>query len=363
MVREVASTPLDRSRPLWEMYFVEGLADNRIAVVTKIHHALLDGVSLKNLVARAMDLQPGPQPGPWTPDPVSTKRRLIRVAFADHLRQAGQIPRTIGYTVQGMARVRRSSRTLAEVLRRPCTPPTTFMDHVATNPRRRHASTTLPLADVKETGKHLGVSINDLVLAMATGALRTLLLRRGAAAVPLLATVPVSLDLFPDRISGNFLDTIPVALPVDLKDPLARIRRCRKNALSAKEIQQLTGPELVQRWLTYTPAVGLKAFFRMAFRRKAGSKIPHFRVSNVAISNVSGLVERGQVDGAVLTDFYMVGPLALWSGLLITVWSHVDQLNISVLTDDATLEDPYEVTEAMIAEFIEIRRSPVFLNG
>ena len=228
---------------------------------------------------------------------------------------------------------------------------------------RRFASTTLELADVKQTGMHLGVTINDLVLAMSTGALRTLLLRYDGKADPLLATVPVRLDLFPDRISGNFVDTMSVALPVDLEDPLERIRRCRENAISAKEIQQLRGPELVHRWLTYTTPVALEAFFRLAFRRKAVSKMPHLRVSNVAISNIPGLVEHGRVGGALLTDFYMVGPLAAWSGLLITVQSYVDQLNISVLTDDATVKDPHEVTEAMNAEFIEIRRSPAFPNS
>ena len=363
VIGEIASTPLDRSRPLWEMYFVEGLADNRIAVVTKIHHALVDGVSLNNLVAHGMDLQPGPEGGPWMPDPVPTKRQLMRLAFADHLRQAGQIPQTISYTAQGVARVRRSSRTLATVLRRSFVPPPTFMNHVATSPERRFASTTLVLADVKQTGKHLGVTINDLVLAMSTGALRTLLLRYDGKADPLLATVPVALDLFPDRISGNFVDTMSVALPVDLEDPLERIRRCRENAISAKEIQQLRGPELVHRWLTYTTPVALEVFFRLAFRRKAVSKMPHLMVSNVAISNVPGLAEHGRVGGALLTDFYMVGPLAAWSGLLITVSSYVDQLNISVLTDDGTVKDPHEVTEAMNAEFIEIRRSPAFLNS
>ena len=363
VVGEIASTPLDRSRPLWEMYFVEGLADNRIAVIIKIHHALVDGVSLNNLVAHGMDLQPGPEGRTWTPEPVPTKRHLMRLALADHLHQAGQIPRTISYTAQGIARVRRSSRTPAPVLRRSFVPPRTFMNHVATSPGRRYASTSLALADVKQTGKHLGVTINDLVLAMSTGALRTLLLRYDGKAAPLLATVPVALDLFPDRISGNFVDTMSIALPVDLEDPLERIRRCRENAISAKEIQQLRGTELVHRWLTYTTPVALKAFFRLAFRRKADSKMPHLMVSNVAISNIPGLVEQGRVGGALLTDLYMVGPLAAWSGLLITVWSYADQLNISVLTDDATVDDPHEVTEAMNAEFIEIRRSQPFPNS
>ena len=102
-----------------------------------------------------------------------------------------------------MNRVRSSSRKLSPELTRPFTPPPTFMNHMLT-PERRFATATLALADVKETGKKLGVTINDMVLAMSAGALRKLLLRYdGNADHPLLASVPVSFDFSPDRISGN----------------------------------------------------------------------------------------------------------------------------------------------------------------
>ena len=103
-----------------------------------------------------------------------------------------------------MARVRRSTRKLSPELTRPFTPPPSFINHMLT-PERRFATATLALADVKETGKHLGVTINDLVLAISAGALRTLLLQYdGTADHPLLASVPVSFDFDPDRISGNY---------------------------------------------------------------------------------------------------------------------------------------------------------------
>src|ERR1700735_4071978 len=100
---EIASTGLDRSHPLWEMYFVEGLADNRIAVVGKVHHALADGVAAANLLARGMDLAPGPQSGQtrYAPDPAPSTATLVRSAFADHMRHLGRIPATAGYPPQG----------------------------------------------------------------------------------------------------------------------------------------------------------------------------------------------------------------------------------------------------------------------
>jgi len=350
-IGRIASTPLDRTRPLWEMYFVEGLANNRIAVVAKIHHALADGVASANLMARGMDLQPGPEGGPYKSDPAPTTRQLMSSAFTDHLRHLGRLPRTFRYTAQGLGRVRRSSRKLSPELTRPFTPPPTFMNHMIT-PERRFATATLALADVKETGKRLGATINDIVLATSTGALRTLLLRYDGRADPLLASVPVSFDFSPERISGNYFSGMLVALPVDLDDPLARVETCHENAILAKESHQLMGPELVSRWAAYLPPAPSEAFFRWASGRDAQNKL-----LNLTISNVPGPRERGRVGGALVTEIYSVGPLTAGSGINITVWSYVDQLNISVLTDGATLKDPHEVTEAMVADFIEIRRA------
>jgi WS/DGAT/MGAT family acyltransferase len=348
-IGRIASTPLDRKHPLWEMYFVEGLANNRIAVVGKLHHALADGVASANLMARGMDLQPGPE-GRYVSDPTPTTRQLLGSAFADHLRHAARIPATVRYTAEGLGRVRRSSRKLSPELTRPFEPPPTFMNHMIT-PERRFATATLALADVKETGKRLGATINDMVLAMSTGALRTLLLRYDGKADPLLASVPVSFDFSPERISGNRFSGMLVALPVDLDNPLERVQACHENAISAKEGHQLMGPELVSRWAAYMPPAPTQAFFRWASSRDG-----HNKILNLNISNVPGPRERGRVGGALVTEIYSVGPLTAGSGLNITVWSYVDQLNISVLADGATVKDPHEVTDAMVSDFLEIRR-------
>jgi diacylglycerol O-acyltransferase len=350
-IGRIASTQLDRERPLWEMYFVEGLANNRVAVVGKIHHALADGVASANLMARGMDLLPTPESGPQVADPAPTKRQLMTSAFVDHLRHVGRIPATIRYTAQGLGRVRRNSRKLSPELTRPFTPPPTFMNHMLT-PERRFATATLALADVKETGKKLRATINDMVLAMSTGALRTLLLRYDGTAEPLLASVPVSYDFSPERISGNYFSGMLVALPTDSDDALERVQVSHENALSAKESHRLMGPELISRWAAYWPPAATEAVFRWASSRDGQNK-----VLNLNISNVPGPRERGRVGGALVTEIYSVGPLTAGSGLNITVWSYVDQLNISVLADGATVKDPHEVTDAMVADFVEIRRA------
>jgi diacylglycerol O-acyltransferase len=352
-VGKIASTPLDRTRPLWEMYFIEGLADGRIAVLGKIHHALADGVASANLLARGMDLKTAPDDrDSYATDPAPTRPELVRTAFADHLRQIRRLPGVMRYTAQGMSRVRKSSYKLSPELTRPFTPPPSFMNHMVDG-TRKFATATLALADVKETGKRLGVTINDMVLAISTGALRDLLLRHdGHADHPLLASVPVSFDFSPDRISGNYFTGVMMVLPVELDDPLARVQAVHDAAVSAKETHHLMGPELVSRWSAYFPPAPAEALFRWLANKDGQNK-----VLNLPISNVPGPREHGRVGGALVTEIYSVGPLTTGSGLNITVWSYVDQLNVSVLSDGATLEDPHELTDAMVKAFIEIRRA------
>ncbi len=353
-IGEIASTPLDRSRPLWEMYLVEGLANGRVAVVGKIHHALADGVASANLLALGMDITEGPQRDNdlYVTDPAPSRGQLVRSAFADHLRQIARFPGVVKYTADGMARVRKSSRKLSPELTRPFTPPPSFMNHVIT-PQRRFATATLALADVKETSKKLGVTINDLVLAMSSGALRELLLKYdGKADHPLLASVPMSYDFSPDRISGNRFSGVLIALPVDVDDAAQRVQQAREAALLAKESHQLVGPELVARWAAYMPPAPMESMFRRLSNKDGQNK-----VLNLNISNVPGPREVGKVGGATVTEIYSVGPLTAGSGLNITVWSYVDQLNISVLADGSTTDDPHEVTAGMVDDFKQIRRA------
>jgi len=352
-IGRIASTPLDRSKPLWEMYFIEGLANGRIAVLGKIHHALADGVASANLLARGMDLQADPDDrDSYATDPAPTKPELVRTAFTDHIRQIGRLPGVMRYTAQGLSRVRKSSHKLSPELTRPFTPPPSFMNHMVDG-TRKFATATLALADVKQTGKHLDVTINDMVLAISAGALRKLSLKYdGHADHPLLASVPVSFDFSRERISGNYFTGVMMVVPIELDDPLERVRAVHDAAMSAKETHHLMGPELVSRWSAYFPPAPAEALFRWLANKDGQNK-----VLNLPISNVPGPREHGRVGGALVTEIYSVGPLTTGSGLNITVWSYVDQLNISVLSDGATLEDPHELTVAMMEALVEIRRA------
>jgi diacylglycerol O-acyltransferase len=351
-VGKIASTALDRSKPLWEMYFIEGLANGRIAVLGKIHHALADGVASANLLARGMDLQTGPQADSdsYATDPAPSSSQLVRTAFADHMRHIGRLPGVMRYTAQGINRVRKSTKKLSADLTRPFTPPPSFMNH-RVDAQRRFATATLALADVKLTAKHLDVTINDMVLAISAGALRKLSLKYdGHADHPLLASVPVSFDFSPDRISGNYFTGVMMVVPIELDDPLERVRATHEAAVEAKETHYLMGPELVSRWAAYFPPAPAEKLFGWLADKDGQNK-----VLNIPISNVPGPRDYGRVGGALVTEIYSVGPLTTGSGLNITVWSYVDQLNVSVLSDGATLADPHELTDAMRAAFVEIR--------
>jgi diacylglycerol O-acyltransferase len=346
-IGEVAGTALDRSRPLWEFHFVEGMADNRFAIIGKVHHSLADGVASANLMARALDLPGASQSerDDYRRDRCPSDGQLVRAAMRDHVALLSELPRLVWDTIKGVRRVRRES-TSAPGLARNFHPPQTFLNHVV-SPGRTFASATLALADVKGTGKQLGVTINDMVLAISTGALRTLLLKYdGHADEPLLCGVPMSTDTSPERISGNALGTIVVSLPVHVADPLEWVRLARVGSTIGKENARLLGHELVSRWSSYAPP----ALTEWGFRRIATSESPN-KLINVPISNVPGPREFGRIAGAPLAELYSVGPLTFGVGVNITVWSYVDQLNISVLADDATFEDPHEVTDAMIDAF------------
>jgi diacylglycerol O-acyltransferase len=143
-----------------------------------------------------------------------------------------------------------------------------------------------------------------------------------------------------------------MVVPIELDDPLERVKAVHEAAVNAKETHHLMGPELVSRWSSYFPPGPAERLFHWLADKDGQNK-----VLNIPISNVPGPREHGRVGGALVTEIYSVGPLTTGSGLNITVWSYVDQLNVSVLSDGATLLDPHELTDAMVEAFVEIRRA------
>ncbi|MBV8860338.1 MAG: wax ester/triacylglycerol synthase family O-acyltransferase [Mycobacterium sp.] len=354
IIAQVASTPLDRRRPLWEFHFAEGMADQKFALIGKVHHALADGVASANLLANAMDPK---EPMRVRPTSVGncvppTTAELLRAAGRDHAQQIAALPAVIKDAAAGFWRVNRHSRKREEQLdlARPLQAPPTFINHVV-SPARRLATATLSLAQVKETAKHLHITLNVVVLALAAGALRELLLRYdGRADRPLVASILASTNKSPDRITGNELSGMAVSIPVHIDDPVERVRLTSVASAIAKEDYELLGPDTYGRLVGYLPPIAAPSAFRWLSKRSSRN-----RLFNLPISNVAGPRERGHLGGAPVSEIYSAGPLPPGCGINITVWSYVDQLNISVIADDRTLDDTHEVTDAMFHAFSEIR--------
>ena len=354
VIGHVASTPLDRSRPLWEFHVAEGLAGGRFALIGKIHHALADGVASVNLLARAMDLRDAPtderdndeagvEPdGGWPAD---------RAAGRDHVRQIAALPGLVSDAAAGSAGCAGAPGTRGDHpdLADAFDAPPTFLNHVV-SPRRRFATTALRLADVKATSKSLGITLNDVVLATAAGGLRQLLLRYdGKADRPIIASVPTATDKS-DRVTGNEISGLSISLPVHVADPAERARLVALATKIAKEDHEILGPRLYGQLMGYLPTAIAPAAFRWLGRRDAPNKM-----MNVAVSSVPGPRERGHFAGAPVSEIYSTGVLSPGAPVNITVWSYVDQLGIAVLTDDETFDDPHEATEALSRAFSELR--------
>lgn len=351
VIGEIMSTPLDRSRPLWEFHFAEGLADGRFAVIGKVHHSLADGVASANLLARMMDLTDASHVDDETVSTTTTSAQLLRIAVRDQIHQLARLPALIRDAAVGLSRVRQRSRDRGNHpdLAVAFEAPPTFLNHLV-SPQRRVASTALPLDDVKATAAELGVKINDLILAMAAGGLRTLLLTyEGGADRPIIASVPTATDKS-DRITGNEISGLMVSLPVHIADPVERVRLVALATRIAKEDHEILGPRLYGRMMNYLPAALAPALFRWLGRRDAPSK-----VMNVAVSSVSGPRRRGHFAGAPVSEIYSTGVLSPGAPVNITMWSYADQLGIAVLTDDQTFQDVHDATDALQAAFDELR--------
>jgi diacylglycerol O-acyltransferase / wax synthase len=355
LIGEIASVPLDRSKPLWEFHLAEGLADGRVALIGKVHHALADGVASANLLARLMALTTAEaeQTEGHEASPPPSRTALLRAAGRDHLRLAKDLPSLVADMARGLARLRRSSQTLRAQpdMARVLNAPPTFLNHVV-SPGRTFATAALSLADVKATARHLDVTFNDVILAMVAGGLRELLLRKdGRADRPILASVPVSTDKSGQRITGNELSGIITSLPVHVDDALERVRLTAAGTVHAKADHDLFGPSLPGRMMNYLPPPLAPALFRWQGKKSAKN-----RLMNIAVSNVAGPRERGNFAGAPVTEIYSVGVLSPGSALNVTVWSYVDQVDVAVLSDDATFHDIHEATAAIVHGFVEIRR-------
>ena len=347
VVGNIATIPLRRDLPLWSLHFVDGLADGHVALVAKVHHALADGMASANLLSLGVQRHPD---APSTthsshrPDPDPARSEVIRAALRDHGRTIARLPGVIASTAAGVARSRRDSLPPVPGDARPLRAPPTLFNRSLSS-QRSFSSQSLHLPTVKTISKSLGVTVNDVVLALASGALREYLLDRGQPAVPMLAAVAVATDRDPNRLHGNHMAGLLTSLPADEDDPIERCRRVHRTTTVAKHNVDVLGLKLIGNWLEYLPPRTSKRLFAAM-----SSSADRNRLFNLPMSNVPGPREPIYIAGHLMSGFFSVGPLYNRSGLNITVWSYLDQLNVSVLSDPLLVPDPDVIATSMARE-------------
>ena len=305
----VMSVPLDRDRPLWEMWIATGLPDDRIGLVGKAHHCLVDGIAAVELASLVLDPTPEPEPGEpdgWRPRPAPGRVERLAIGVRDRL--AAQLsvltapaelmlaPRRL---LSAAGEARRVGAALADSLR-PATPVGPL--NQPTSPLRHVALLDRPLDDLRQVKSHFQTTVNDVVLAVCAGGIRRFLERRGQPAVPLKTMVPVSVR--PDGSDGelgNQISFIFVDLPCHEADPVMRLYDVHRATSDRKRAGESQGADRVLRALSYVPGPVQRAASRMAASERA---------FNLTISNIPGPAQPLYMLGCRLESAYPVVPLA-----------------------------------------------------
>jgi diacylglycerol O-acyltransferase len=361
-IAEIASSPLDRSRPLWEIWMLEGLEGGDVGFLAKIHHTLADGVAAAALLANVMatsrdDIDPSPPSAPWRPDAVPSSWRLLVDAIVDVARSLRRLPGLLRRTLPRLRAVARHRKTSDVATPRPILDTARTPFNGALTAHRSFATATLSLDDVRAVKSAFGVTVNDVVLAMVAGSLRTWLEKRDALPhKALVAGVPVSTDDPGEikRLGGNKVSNMFTSLRTDLEDPVARLHAIHEVTSAAKVVHNLLGADMLADWSEYAPPRPYAAAMRLYGRMRLADR--HAPPINVVVSNVPGPREPLYVAGGRMEGIYSVGPILEGIGMNVTVWSYCDQLNVGVIACRDHVADPHEITDGMaeaLADLLE----------
>lgn len=342
LVGQIASTPLARDVPLWEVHVCEALADGRVAVVGKMHHAIADGAASNALLANLTDaVAPAPGTGvPMSPEPVPPGWRQVWLGLRDAVVQLFTLPALLRRTATAVLRVRRQERERSSVVPRPVLDVPRVSFNGALTADRSFTTASLPLAEIKEVRSRHGVSVNDVVLTVVSGALRGWLEDRGELPErALVAGVPVSTDApgSGPRLGGNRVSNLFTSLATDVEAPHARLHRISRTTSASKVVQQTLGPRMLIDWVQFAPPAPLSAAMNLYSRSRVASHHP--AAQNLVVCNVPGPREHVTIGGTRLDDLFSVGPILEGTGLNITAWSYVDRMNFSLLGCPALVED------------------------
>jgi WS/DGAT/MGAT family acyltransferase len=381
-VARLVSRPLDRTRPLWLSYVIEGVHDERFAVLTIVHHAAVDGASGVELLTLMLAEEPGGHepssaPDPWRPEPIPSDLQLVFDATVGLARKparavllAARTAREIGQATRNPVLVA-SANQLRGSLRGPLgavlnigrdraqerdspaelpsarPPRTPFNDKIS--PHRKLAIGSASLASVKAVKSALGVTVNDVVMAVCAAGLRSWLeLHDALPDDPLVALVPVSIRTGEESERWtNRVSMLSTTLPTNEADPVARVRRVHEAMASSKELFGALPAERLTDFAEFPPPAVFARAMRLSARLGLGSRLAP---GNVVISNVPGPRQPLYAAGAQLLHYYPVSVITEGQGLNITVQSYLDTLDFGLVCCPELVPDLDVLLDAILAE-------------
>ena len=376
-VARIVGRKMDRSRPLWEAYVIEGLADGRWALLQKTHHATIDGASGVIMLRMFTDLTPDAEYAfeeqPWQGEEPPSQAELLQratrnlvlnpvrgmrlglgmvrdVADAAGIQRLSDVAVRARDGVGALARRGTSSSDRRPSVSIPVTsaPPTPWNKSIS--PNRRFAMRSASLANLKRLKDATGGTLNDVVMAICTGALRSYLIEHDALPeAPLRAMVPVSIrtgeeaDPWTNRVSGIVAD-----LPTHCDDPIERVALCKEAMDVAKRSFDLVPADALAQATDYTSPVVAASAIRLVSRLKMADRVNS--PVNVVISNVPGPREGLYFAGAKLDAYIPVSTISDGVGLNITVHSYEDRLDFGLISDRYLVPDLWHLVDLHIAE-------------
>ena len=358
MAGRVFSQQLDRTKPLWELWLVQGLTRKRFALITKTHHALVDGASGVDIATVLFDLKPVPEPAQpdddWVPKREPSSGTLLAKGVEDVLRAPVRAVRrleaAIGHPEAAARQVGQALEGVGEIGWAFANPAPQVPLNVEIGSHRRYRWVRSDLAHFKKVKDALGGTVNDVVLAVVAGALRGWLKNRGVRTdgLELRAQVPVSIRAEDERGQlGNRLAVMRAPLPVFIEDPVRRLQAVTGAMQGLKQSKQALGAEVISRFNDFAPPTLLAQAARINFST---------RLFNLVVTNVPGPQVPLYVLGRELEDCFPVGFLPPHQALFVAIMSYNGGINFGLLADYDSIDDLDLLSagiEHAIAELVE----------
>jgi WS/DGAT/MGAT family acyltransferase len=337
LAARIFSQQLDRSKPLWELWLVEGLHDGRFAIIGKSHHALVDGISGVDITTVLFDLEREPSSSPvkpprWAPRPEPTDLRLLADALHERVTSPREIARGFRAAFRGPRQVLRNLGATGKMIGAGVSAPATPFN-VEIGPHRRLAFVRADLATLKLVKDEHGGTVNDVVLSVVTGALGNYLRARGedTEGLEMRAMVPVSVRAEEERGAlGNRISAMMAPLPVWCQDPVGRLHLISDIMGDLKGSGQAVGAEILTRLVDFAPTT---------IASQAARLQPAQRFFNLVVTNVPGPQFPLYLLGRELQAIYPLVPLARRQALCVGIMSYNGQVNFGLVGDYDAMAD------------------------